>query len=104
METIQNYLQKEGFEKETNIIGKLNRWNREDPEGWGGRYASITLNEEGTETEYGFVSWETADQTHDLIEKRKFTGLLTLEEVKKMLKKETPHNELSKIIRIYPMK
>ena len=103
MKTIQEYLKENGFERYTNYDFPLNRWERKDPNGWGGRYASFTLNEDGTKTEYGCVFWETADQSHELIQKRKFTGDIKIEDIEKILNIDIQTKELPSIVNVYPI-
>ena len=100
---IQEYLQNNGFIRYENYSFPLNRWEKKVPNGWGGMHASITLNAAGNETEYGFIFWETSDQVHDLIQKRKFECSLSLDDLKHLLDFNYDQKKLPKSIHIYPI-
>lgn len=80
---MEEFLKTLGFQKDETAPVGVNRWDRETGSyPWYGTYCSITLDKEGTKTEYGFITFYNDSQ---MKEKRKFECSLSEEDVKVLL-------------------
>ena len=101
MDSIQKFLEQNGFKKELDCPDCVNRWMRTDGESHftSTYYASITLNHEGIDTEYGFVLFHSHDGMGYVVQKRKFSGSLSQKEIMNLL--DIRIKQHPKIVKIY---
>lgn len=94
-------LKKYGFTKdETAPIG-VNRWTAKDDNG--NTTLIVTLNAEGTEMLHGCFVFETPDQTHNLIVKRKVSGNVDKETMERLMDRNAPDSDFPDCVKIYPL-
>ena len=94
-------LKKYGFTKdETAPIG-VNRWTTKGDNG--NTTLIVTLNAEGTEMLHGCFVFETPDQTHNLIVKRKVSGNVDKETMERLMDRNAPDSDFPDCVKIYPL-
>lgn len=94
-------LKKYGFTKdETAPIG-VNRWTAKGDNG--NATLIVTLNDKGTEMLHGCFVFETPDQTHDLIVKRKVSGNVDKETMERLMDRNAPDSDFPDCVKIFPL-
>ena len=100
------YLQKEGFKKDTTAPEKVNRWEKTDGKDGGHGvlvanrtyFVSVTLTEDGSETLYGVENFY--DSAGYIIQHRYFNGIISVEDFMKVLDRN--EQNLPQYVRKFP--
>lgn len=94
-------LKKHGFTKSENAPIGVNQWIGNDNKSNG--TFIVTLNTEGTEMLHGCFVFETSDQTHDLIVKRKVDGNVDMETMERLMDKNATDSDFPDNVKIFPL-
>lgn len=87
----EEYLKARGFKKDNTCPAGVNRWEKQEGEGWDKQWwASVTLKADGSETLYGVVNFYTicisGSQPYNYISKhKKFNGPISIPEFNRFL-------------------
>lgn len=100
------YLQKEGFKKDTTAPEKVNRWEKTDGRDGGHGvlvanrtyFVSVTLTEDGSETLYGVENFY--DGAGYIIQHRYFNGVISVEDFVKFIDRN--EQNLPQCVRKFP--
>lgn len=100
---MQDFLKQNGFRKDTTAPDGVNRWEKSTFETLLSSYfwCSITLNQDGTKTEYGIINFHAGDGSNYIEHSRKFTGVLNEDEILQVLDRNA--DTLPEIVRVFPM-